>query len=419
MFLKSIRLVNVKCFEELDLSFQLEDGSMRKWTVLLGENGLGKSTLLKAIALVACGSEALTDLLTEPREWVRNGAEACEISAVLVTKQMEERNISLRIEREDLRKDVLFRNQESLSLIDRALAHASRNYFLAGYGAYRRYSSRDSRLQLTSGFHDVRAQSVATLFDPDATVNPIESWAMDLDYLENGTATEVIRDVLNGFLPNISFNSIDKKRGRLLFDTPDGIVPLELLSESYQSVVSWVGDLVYRVMQTFGDYRSPLSTRGLLLIDEIDLHLHPKWQRALLSFLDRRLPNFQLIVTTHSPVTAQQAGPGQLHYLTRPHEKIQIEQFTGDPRTLLVNQLLMTDVFGVESDESLEVQEKKARYAELRSQRSASPQEQAEMEELANYLTNVPQGGRSNLVLQEEQADLLRAIGKELRERKP
>jgi hypothetical protein len=79
----------------------------------------------------------------------------------------------------------------------------------------------------------------------------------------------------------------------------------------------------------------------------------------------------------------------------------------------------MADVFGVESDESLEVQEKKARYVELRGRRSMSSQEQAELDDLVSYLSNVPQGGRSNLAMQEEQADLLRAIRKELQERKP
>lgn len=171
-------------------------------------------------------------------------------------------------------------------------------------------------------------------------------------------------------------------------------------------------------MEVFEDHRSPLKARGLLLIDEVDLHLHPRWQRDLLAFLDKKLPNFQIIVTTHSPMTAQQAGPGQLHYLTRQRGRIQIDQFTGDPKHLLLSQLLMTDVFGIESDESLEIQKKKDRYVKLRDKEKLSAEEEAELEELASFLSTVPQGGRANLALQKEHAQLLRDIQKELRKRR-
>ena len=105
MFLKSIHLNNVKCFSDISLSFENENGDIRKWTLLLAENGTGKSTLLKAIALATSGSDAITDLLGEPSDWIRYKAQDCEISAVLVTKEREERKINLRIESKDTRAD--------------------------------------------------------------------------------------------------------------------------------------------------------------------------------------------------------------------------------------------------------------------------------------------------------------------------
>ncbi len=71
MFLQSIRLKNFQCFDDLDLTFAEDDGTIRPWIVLLGENGTGKSTILKAIALVTGGSDALGDLLEEPSDWIR------------------------------------------------------------------------------------------------------------------------------------------------------------------------------------------------------------------------------------------------------------------------------------------------------------------------------------------------------------
>lgn len=316
MFLKSIHLTNVKCFDDLYLSFEAEmpAGSIRQWTLLLGENGTGKSTLLKAIALVTSGSDALSDLLTEPTDWIQYGKKECVISALLVTKKMEEKEITLSIQQEYSRSDVIIHNKESLQWLDKALKESARDYFMVGFGAYRHLSSNDSFLAKRSAFFNVRAQSVATLFSPDATLNPLESWAMTLDY-QHDRGLDIVRDVLNDFLPDISFSRIDKQRGRLLFKTEDGIVPLRSLGDGYQSVAAWIGDLLYRVMQTYDNHPSPLEASGLLLIDEVDLHFHPKWQQELFSFLSTRLPNFQLIITTHSPMIAQQVAPCDLYYV--------------------------------------------------------------------------------------------------------
>lgn len=81
MFLKSIHLNNVKCFSDIALSLEDENGGIRKWTLLLAENGMGKSTLLKTIALVTGGSDAITDLLREPSDWIRSKTQRCGISA--------------------------------------------------------------------------------------------------------------------------------------------------------------------------------------------------------------------------------------------------------------------------------------------------------------------------------------------------
>ncbi|MEE8304720.1 MAG: AAA family ATPase, partial [Candidatus Tectomicrobia bacterium] len=253
-------------------------------------------------------------------------------------------------------------------------------------------------------------------FDPDALLNPLESWAMDLDYVHNRTGIRTVRHVLSQFLPQVTFHRIDKKNGRLLFKTPDGIVPLQALSDGYQNIAAWVGDLLYRITEVFEDYRDPLNARGLLLIDEVDLHLHPNWQRELLAFLGRHLPNFQCIVTTHSPMTAQQAGQGHLHYLRREDGHLHIEPFTGTPSRLLVNQLLMSHAFGVASDESLDLQQKKDRYRQLRDQDALSANEEAELTALTTFLQERPSGGRANVQLHEAQVQLLQKIERELQE---
>ena len=420
MFLKSIHLNNVKCFSDIALSFEDENGDIRKRTLLLAENGMGKSTLLKAIALIAGGSDAIADLLEEPSDWIRYKAQWCEISAVLVTKEGKEREIRLRISPKDTRADVIVKNKQSLAWLDDALNYKKEDYFVLGFGASRHLNNTvDSRRTNTSTFTSKRAQSVATLFDPYATTTPLNSWAMDLDYLENRTGLETVRKVLSNLLPEIKFHRIDKQSGHLLFDTPDGIVPLHCLSDGYLAMASWMGDLLFRVLENFDDLQEqPLTAEGLLLIDEVDLHLHPKRQRELFAFLDKWLPNFQFVVTTHSPMAAQQAGEGELHCLTREARNIQIHPFSGNPKTLLLNQLVMSPAFGLDADESKEIEDMKNRYRYLRDKVDLSSKERAELGRLTGTLTELPTGGRSNMQFSEEHTRLLQKIERELQEGK-
>ena len=419
MFLKSIRLNNVKCFSDIALSFESENGDIRKWTLLLAENGTGKTTLLKAIALATGGSDAIADLLEVPSDWIRYKAQACEISAVLVNKEREERKINLRIESQDTRADVLVKNKKSLAWLDDSLNRKNEDYFVLGFGASRRLNTVKSRRAKTSVFSNNRAECVATLFDPNAATTSIDSWAMDLDYLKNGAGLETVREVLSNLLPEIKFHRIDKQSGHLLFKTPDGIVPLNNLSDGCLAMAAWIGDLLFQVLETFDDLREqPLTARGLLLIDEVDLHLHPKRQRELFSFLKEWLPNFQFVVTTHSPLTAQQADRGELHCLVREAENIYIYQFSGTPKTFLLHQLAMSPAFGLDTDESKEVEDMKNRYRYLRNKADLSSKEHNELKELTTSITELPISGSSNIQPSEEHTILLQEIEKELREGK-
>ncbi len=416
MFLKSISLNNVKCFSDISLSFESENGDIRKWTLLLAENGSGKSTLLKAIALVTSGSDAIADLLGEPSDWIRYKAQDCEIAAVLITKEKEERKINLRIQSKDSRADVIVKNKKSLAWLDDSLNRKNEDYFVLGFGASRRLNTVKSRRTKTSVFSNNRAQCVATLFDPDAVTTSIDSWAMDLDYFKNQAGLKIVRQVLSNLLPEIEFDRIDKQSGQLLFSTPDGIVPLNNLSDGFLAMAAWMGDLLFQLLENFDDLgEQSLTASGLLLIDEVDLHLHPKRQRELFSFLKEWLPNFQFVVTTHSPLTAQQADRGELHCLVREAKNIDIYPFTGNPKTLLLHQLAMSPAFGLNTDESKEVEDMKNRYRLLRDKADLTSEDRDELKQLTTAITDLPISGRSNMQLPEEHTMLLQEIEKELR----
>ena len=366
MFLKKLTLNNFKCLSNIELSFEKNQTINRKWTLILGENGTGKSNILKSIALVTSGSNALGELLGNTDSWIKFNEKTCTIKAELETKRGEERIISLQFNRGDNLSKIISNNKESLHLIDDAIENADRNYFVVAYGASRRLSN-----EVFSNFEKSRSGrsiNVRNLFDNASTLNPLTAWIIELDYRSGNEGINLVKEALKDFLPGITFHSIDKERKQVMFQTVDGLIPLDQLSDGYQNMAAWIGDLLFRITETFKDYKKPLEARGLLLIDEVDLHLHPKWQRRLLDFVGNKLPNFQVVATTHSPLTAQQADTGELFALKRnDNNVVEIIPFNGSPKSLLVNQLLMTPVFGLETDESYEVQQAKEEYEVLKS----------------------------------------------------
>ena len=158
-----------------------------------------------------------------------------------------------------------------------------------------------------------------------------------------------------------------------MFDTADGPVSLDDLSDGYQNVAAWVGDLLYRTTGAFDDFSNPLATRGLLLLDEIDLHLHVKWQRQLRQFIEDKLPKFQIVATTHSPMTAQQVGRGEVHVLARPTPEAaqKIRGYDIAPDRLGLHQLI-EPFFDVETVDSARIAGLKDQYR-FSTARNADP----------------------------------------------
>ncbi|HEX8492774.1 MAG TPA: AAA family ATPase [Pyrinomonadaceae bacterium] len=417
MFLQKLVLKNVRSIEELELPFLDADGNTRKWTMLLGENGCGKSTVLRAIALLMAGSESLPELLDNPDSWIRLGKDECLISADLVTARGESRHIELILHRGDKVKEVFERNKDTLEALDRAVEHASRSYLTIGYGVSRRLGGVKSPSPSNEVFTKTRAQCVGTMFSPDAILNPLESWAMDLHYRRGSKGLQLVKQSLSDLLPGVEFKGIDKKNRQLTFNTADGEIPLSQLSDGYQNVAGWCGDLLYRVTEIFADYKNPFDARGLLLIDELDLHLHPIWKRQLVSFLNEKLRNFQVIATTHSALTVHQAGEGELFVMRRPkpNSSPELIRYEGAPRNLMLHQLLLSPLFNLQTVDSPVVEAQKKEFKQLRSKPKSKTSQRdkhrltelrGELADLPDWSTETPQDRKKIALLEEIQQAL-------------
>ena len=209
MFLKRIRIENVRAIAELALDFQGEEGGTRKWTLLLGENGAGKSTLLRCAALLLCGRDALPELLgPDPSRWIRTGQPSARIEGTVATAAGDE-PVRLELHRSETIAKTLDRNAQSLAPLEDEPSDQGRSCFVAGYGASRRLGRAGLGRDLS---RSVRAGMVRTLFDADATLRPLASWAMDLHYSRGESTLELIRSSLGELLPGVTFRQIDKTR---------------------------------------------------------------------------------------------------------------------------------------------------------------------------------------------------------------
>ena len=390
MFLTRVEIENIRSIEHLDMPLTDESGP-RPWTLLLGENGTGKSTVLKSLARALGGSDALAELVGNPNDWIRRKHSAGRIRVEVVTAEGEARSAEL-VLRRATKLGLFESNRDALAQLDAAIAHSPRNYFTAGYGVTRRPEGYQRRsTSRGDGYLSPRARAVSTLFSPDETLTPLELWAMDLDY-RRGDGFQVVRKVLNTLLPGIQLLRIDRENRELIFRTPDGQLPYRLLSDGYQNVASWVGDLLSHLTEVFYDYKSPLAARGLLLIDEVDLHLHPVWQRELRRFITSTLTNFQVICSTHSPLTAHQTGEGELYVLHRPPRGASVLQpYEGAANRLMLHQLMASPIFEFETVDSDEVERAKSEYRRLRDRgQNRTRDDEKRLKHLADQISDLP-----------------------------
>lgn len=371
MFLLDLEIENLRAIRSMKVDFRNGGDNARRWTVLFGENGCGKSTILKAIGLVLAGSSALPRLIGNVDDWIQNRQKTATIRATLRTERGEQREVSLTLKRGDDVRSLIIRNQKRLSLLDAALKHADRNYFVVGYGAFRRPPDQDEKsIHRRSFSENDRAAHLATLFSGSPDLVGLERWAMDLDYRKESKGQDLIKAALAKLLPKMRFKHIDKKRRAIVMQTVDGDVFLQNLSEGYQAMAAWAGDILYRMTETFTDRKDPLAARGLLLIDEMDLHLHPIWKRGLVDFLNAAFPNLQIVATTHSPLSIQECNEGELFVVQRPNRKQsnpKLVAFSGDPSKMRLSELFLSPLIGLDTLDSPKVSElrKRAREIEL------------------------------------------------------
>ena len=225
-----------------------------------------------------------------------------------------------------------------------------------GYGATRRMGS--------TSLSEVRENdSMASLFSDDVALLNAEEWLLYADYAalikspfqeKARKHRDQVQEALIALLPDVSDIRFVRpteasRKPRVEFETPYGWVSIQDLSLGYRTLIAWIVDFAYRLFERYPDSPNPLAEPAIVLVDEIDLHLHPKWQRSLMSYLTERFPNTQFIVTAHSPLIVQAATDANIVLLRREGGHVVIDNDVEAIRGWRIDQVLTSDLFGLET----------------------------------------------------------------------
>ena len=340
MWVEELRLKNIKCFEDVALTLG-EGGKPYPWITFLSENGGGKSTALQALALLLAGIGDAQILLPRPLTWVGSFQ---GVGSIMTRIHLNEGDGKLRkgdlshapLDAEYLTDDQMWismleryslelpseasaENKEVWSLIRKHFPD-DKGCFAAGYGAFRRLK-RSAEKSFQTPVLSTRADNFQTQFDDDKALTTFDDWIFSLDYRISKTKDEAaIRqlkigiDAIDRLLPEgVRFEKITDE-GQVTFNVNGVVVPTLALSDGYRSVLALAGDLIFRFIRAFPDSENPLHETGVVLIDELDIHLHPTWQREIATLFRTQFPNLQFIVATHSPLIVAGAGSDSVTY---------------------------------------------------------------------------------------------------------
>jgi len=352
LYVESLQLKDFRCFDQLDLRFDRPSSLEGRWTCIAGINGAGKSSILQALGLALLGNPLAIELGGERLNRMRRLVDTRKRAEIKIRLKLPEGGratpFPLQLEIDEGRvvaPGSLYSGPPSWEGI--------RHLVVAGYGATRNLSSRvDSSSENLS--RDVRRQ--ITLFDP-------------LSQLAGAEVLLAGRPITEPFL--ILFSSIiEQVFDADLISTPGAagirfkvgkkdLVEAVDLPDGFRSATAWIADLCSICCEkapTQAATANPADIQAIVLIDEIDLHLHPSLQRALVPRLRKALPKVQWVVTTHSPLVLANFDANEIIALDRDQDgnirelDRQILGFTSDQ---IYEWLMGTRPMGAEMGEEL------------------------------------------------------------------
>lgn len=360
-----ITKVEIKNFKSLN-NFTWEPTDIESpagWHVLLGDNGSGKSTFLRACAIAMMGPKNAMGLRLPWKDWIQHGEQEARISIVLEQDPVDMWAGKGNTTTGKLRAAVKINEQGIISVETSPSPNrhiwGGAGWFSSSFGPYRRFSggNKDHEKMFYS---TPKLASHLSLFGEDVALSETLSWLKDLDHNKlnderdgnpnsaSGRLLENIKTFVNqdNFLPSGSKLEKVTPKG-VIFRGPNGeIIDITELSDGFRSALSMTLELIRLLSINFGPDklfsadRTKIVSPGVVMIDEIDVHLHPRWQRTIGPWMTSHFPAIQFIVTTHSPLVCQGAVRGSITRLPSSGDNEKVGRISG----VALNRLLFGDI---------------------------------------------------------------------------
>jgi 5-methylcytosine-specific restriction endonuclease McrA/energy-coupling factor transporter ATP-binding protein EcfA2 len=320
-----IKRVEIKAFKSIGLFTAVAPATSRSnkapCLMLLGENGSGKSTVLQAIALSLAKPEERDGLGLQRKDFITRLASNWD---VMIEATPE---VTL-----DFGDGVTSTFQWDASMQGPEEPAAVAPLVLA-YGAHR-----------LAGKSSASLGSVTSLFHPEKQLPSPIAWLESLDdHLFNAVA-RALRIILALKRDDLIYRT---REGKVLTRVQGRVCPIEQLSDGYKSLFAMIVDMMQGLLQVRRDLE---YARGVVLIDEIESHLHPRWKMRIVRALREALPGVQFILTTHDPLCLRGMEKDEVAVVYRDRAgELHCQAELPDVSTLRVDQLLTSDLFGLDS----------------------------------------------------------------------
>jgi len=366
------------------------------WHVLIGDNGSGKSSIIQAIAMALIGSDEIAGIQPNWNDYLKWGESSGTIRLVINTSEYDKRETngkavrtkpisSINLKRDENENVSLVKSTSISNLINNS-SEDKIGWFSAGYGPFRRFTG--GSVEMEKVFNNPsysRLASHLSLFREDVALTEISKWLMQIKFqiLEKTakkSQLEQIKKFINssGFLPHGTELKDVSSTGVSFIDGNGADVLITQMSDGYRSILSLTFELIRQLSRVYGEEsilsnvgkgNTVINLPGVVLIDEIDAHLHPTWQTRIGQWFTKYFPNIQFIVTTHSPLVCRACEKGSIWRLATPGSDIESGEVTGtDKNRLIFGNILDaygTEVFGQNVSISAEGNEKRNRLGEL------------------------------------------------------
>lgn len=353
MYLKSVTLNNFKAVEKIDID--LKPGI----NLLIGDNGTGKTSLLEGVAVALSGLfvnvpgvNTKNIMKDDVRIQIKNVGDSstsmiyCEpIIAGCSLRTCDGNDFEWNRIKEELSSKHTKIDDKSVCMWMKKLTNQSDTILpiISFQSAARAWRVRrgDFGVELKKKLDDRRCGYIGCL-DSSMDVKSIQQWCMKQEVVSVNKGKkvaeyEIFKSIISMFMKEINeFNDYPEvyyspQFGELAYKDSKGDMALSKLSAGYQSLLWMIMDLAYRVCLLNPELQDLSHIKGIVLIDEIDMHLHPKWQWNIIKALKSTFENVQFVIATHSPIVISSAKDANLILLDEKQKAVYLPECYGYP----------------------------------------------------------------------------------------